>query len=90
MELNFHNFKTDGISKEKFEKWVNSLGINNVINKKSSTYRKLTEERKQQLDAVETAYTIVKDNTSIIKRPVVEFNGKYLIGFDEEIYAERF
>ena len=90
IELNFHNFKTEGISKEKFEEWVNALGINNVINKKSATYRKLTDEEKHKLDALESAITVIKDNTSIIKRPVVEFDGKYLLGFDEEIYEKSF
>ena len=88
--LNFHNFKTEGISKEKFEEWVSSLGINNVINKKSATYRKLTDEEKQKLNDEESAFSIIKENTSIIKRPVVEYKGKFLLGFDEETYEKSF
>lgn len=80
----FHNFKTEGISDKKLKEWFRFFGFNKVINKVSSTYKKL--EDKSPLEKEETAYEVVKANTSILKRPVLEFGDKKLIGFKKEEY----
>ncbi|WP_296243349.1 MULTISPECIES: Spx/MgsR family RNA polymerase-binding regulatory protein [unclassified Psychrobacter] len=93
----FHDYKKQGIDKEAVERWVDELGIDKVLNKRGTTWRKLTDEQKQAADDnVNNAIDFLIENTSMIKRPIVE--GKLedknqsilLCGFDEEAFDEIF
>jgi arsenate reductase len=90
IEIQFHNYKTEGISEEKLSEWFNKLGINKVVNKASSTYKKLTDEQKLALENPETAIPILQEHTSVIKRPTVEHKKGTLIGFKKEEYETVF
>ena len=69
----FHDYKKQGIDKESVEHWVKKLGIDKVLNKRGTTWRKLTDEQKQAADDnVNNAIDLLVENTSMIKRPIVE------------------
>ena len=69
----FHDYKKQGIDKESVERWVDSLGIDKVLNKRGTTWRKLTDEQKQAADdSIGKAIDLLVENTSMIKRPIVE------------------
>ena len=73
VNYNFHDYKKQGIDKESVQRWVNELGINKVLNKRGTTWRKLTDEHKQAVDEnVNNAIDLLIENTSMIKRPIVE------------------
>lgn len=63
-----------------------------VINKQGTTYRKLDDTAKNTLASgdVSAMYEIVKDNLSVLKRPIVMGDGVALIGFDESNWKEMF
>ncbi|WP_201625628.1 arsenate reductase [Psychrobacter immobilis] len=99
VNYNFHDYKKQGIDKESVQRWVNELGINKVLNKRGTTWRKLTDEQKQAADAnVNSAIDLLIENTSMIKRPVVEGqladknHGQpiLLCGFDEAEFEAAF
>ena len=99
VNYNFHDYKKQGIDKESVQRWVNELGINKVLNKRGTTWRKLTDEQKQAADAnIDTAIDLLIENTSMIKRPIVEGqladknNGQpiLLCGFDEAEFEAAF
>ena len=96
---NFHDYKKQGIDKDSVQRWVNELGINKVLNKRGTTWRKLTDEQKQAADEnVNNAIDLLIENTSMIKRPIVEGqladknNGQpiLLCGFDEAEFDKVF
>ncbi|WP_440465057.1 Spx/MgsR family RNA polymerase-binding regulatory protein [Psychrobacter sp. ASPA161_6] len=69
----FHDYKKQDIDKESVERWVKELGIDKVLNKRGTTWRKLTDEKKQTADAsVDNAIDLLVENTSMIKRPIIE------------------
>ena len=69
----FHDYKKQGIEKETIQRWVDSLGIDKVLNKRGTTWRKLEDEQKQAADAsVDKAIDLLVENTSMIKRPIIE------------------
>ena len=73
VNYNFHDYKKQGIDKQSVHRWVNELGIDKVLNKRGTTWRKLTDEQKQAADAnIDTAIDLLIENTSMIKRPIVE------------------
>lgn len=85
----FHNYKTEGISKKKLKEWCNYFGWENVLNKNSSTFKELDVEEQQAIINEAAAINLMMDKTSSIKRPIVEFDGKYLIRFKEEEYKQQ-
>ena len=91
----FHDYKKQGIDKDSVQRWVDELGIEKVLNKRGTTWRKLTEEQKQAADAnIDSAIGLLVANNSMIKRPIVEGNYKskavLLCGFDKAKYTEMF
>ncbi len=99
VNYNFHDYKKQGIDKESVQRWVDELGIDKVLNKRGTTWRKLTDEQKQAADAnIDTAIDLLIENTSMIKRPIVEGqladknNGQpiLLCGFDEAEFEAAF
>ena len=90
VSYDFHDYKKQGIDKATLQHWVNELGIDKVLNKRGTTWRKLTDEQKQAADdSVNNAIDLLVENTSMIKRPIVEGertdNNQLILlcGFDE-------
>ena len=99
VSYDFHDYKKQGIDKDSLQRWVDELGIDKVLNKRGTTWRKLTDEQKQAADAnIDTAIDLLIENTSMIKRPIVEGqladknNGQpiLLCGFDEAEFEAAF
>ncbi|MBE0443568.1 arsenate reductase [Psychrobacter sp. AOP7-D1-15] len=73
VSYDFHDYKKQGIDKPSVQRWVDVLGIDKVLNKRGTTWRKLTDEQKQAADAdINNAIDLLVENTSMIKRPIVE------------------
>ncbi len=88
--INLHNYKSDGISKEKLQEWCKALGWEKVLNKRSTTWRSLKKEEQDAVSGQDSAIDTMLKNTSLIKRPVIEFEKEILIGFDEKKLSNTF
>ena len=82
----FNDFKKTGVSDTQLEAWDKVFGWEKLVNKKGTTWRKLTPEQQAAVIDKNSAFTVLKDNTSMIKRPIVESDKGLLIGFDEAEY----
>lgn len=83
----FHDFKKKSVTAEKLTEWFNTFGWEKVINKNGLTFKKLSKEEQAEINSPEQAIAYLTQNTSAIKRPIVEQNGKaILLGFNEENY----
>ena len=76
----FHDYKKAGADPARLAAWVAAAGWEKVLNRAGTTFRKLPEADKQDLDAVK-AVALMAANPSCIKRPVVEYPAGLLIGF---------
>ena len=97
VSYNFHDYKKQGIDKDSVQRWVNELGIDKVLNKRGTTWRKLEDVQKQAADSdVDKSIDLLIENTSMIKRPIVEgeLTDKnkpiLLCGFDEAEFDKVF
>ena len=73
ISYDFHDYKKQGIDKDSVQRWVDALGIDKVLNKRGTTWRKLDEEQKQAADSnMDKAIDLLVENTSMIKRPILE------------------
>ncbi len=83
----FHDYKKQGISAELAERWLSNIPLEELINKRGTTWRKLDDAIKNSLTR-ENAAQLIIENTSLVKRPLLEANGKFHLGFKPESYAE--
>lgn len=97
VSYDFHDYKKQGVDKETVQRWVNELGIEKVLNKRGTTWRKLDDNQKQAADAsIDSAIDLLVENTSMIKRPIVEGQladkdqAVLLCGFDEAEFDKAF
>ena len=86
LDFEFHDFKKLGISESKLKEWADQLGWEALINKRGTTWKKLDAETQNSIVTEESAFAILEQNTSMIKRPVIETDDNLLLGFDEEKY----
>ncbi len=86
----FHDYKLLGISKEKLNEWCAAKGCETIFNKRSTTWRALPEAEQKKVAGPADAIKVMLTNNSIIKRPVIEYNDKIMVGFNEDAYEKAF
>ncbi len=91
IEFEFHDYKKSGISATKLKEWIKQVGWESLVNKKGTTWRQLDESIKAKITNQKEAIALMTEKTSVIKRPLIEADGKVLaLGFDEEEYKKSF
>lgn len=85
----FHDFKKEGVSLSKLEAWEQQLGWEPLVNKRGTTWRKLTPEEQHAVVDAASANALMQEKTSIIKRPVLEGPTGVILGFDPAEYETR-
>lgn len=90
LEISLHNYKTDGITADKLLQWSKQLGWEKLLNKRSTTWRSLKQEEQDKVVDENSAIEVMLKNTSLIKRPVIEFGKELLVGFDEKKLSNIF
>ena len=89
IDYEFHDYKKSGITKAKLEAWSKKVGWEVLVNKKGTTWRKLTREDQEKITTQSAAIKVMMENNSIIKRPVVEAGEKLLVGFNETDFIKQ-
>lgn len=87
IEYQFHDFRQDGLDKKQLSGWVEQLGWEAVVNKRSTTWRNLSDKDKE-ITTNAQAVKLLAANPTLIKRPVLEKNKILLIGFKEADYKK--
>src|SRR5712675_1238257 len=84
----FHDYKTEGVAKDKLKRWSDELGWETLLNRAGTTFRKLPDADKEGLNE-RKALALMLAQPSMIKRPVLDLGGKLLVGFKPETYAKE-
>ena len=91
IEFEFHDYKTKGITDAKLKAWSKQVGWESLVNKRGTTWRQLDEAIQKKVTSEGAAIELMKEKTSVIKRPLIEKDGKVVaLGFDEAEYAKQF
>lgn len=88
--FSFHNYKKSGIEKTTIKKWCKLVGWEMLLNKKGTTWKKIQPNFIDVEINESIAIDIMLENNSAIKRPVIEFKNKILVGFDESALFKNF
>lgn len=82
-----HDVRADGLDKAALETLEAALGYEALVNKKSTTWRGLSDAQKSGLSK-ESALALLAQNPTLMKRPVIEHGGNFTIGWTKTVQAE--
>ena len=82
----FHDYKTAGIDRGNLQKWCDEHGWETLLNRAGTTFRKLDDAQKSDLDQAK-AIDLMLAQPSMIKRPVLDLGERTLVGFAPDRYA---
>ena len=88
IEVEFIDFKKVQVGSDKVEAWLKHIELDKLFNNRGKTYRDLKLKDLNLDDAGRKKW--LADKNMLFKRPIVEFEGKAIVGWDEEIYKEFF
>ena len=85
-EVTFHDFRKDGLGAEKVTGWLKHVPMEKLLNKRGTSWRKLSVADKANEDEAHLIALMV-DNPTLIKRPVIEHEGRVTVGFTKDVEA---
>lgn len=87
LNYDFHDYKKQGIDADTLKIWLKEIGQDTVLNKKGTTWRKLSEEEQNRaLSSEDNLIEALIAQPSLIKRPVLQTSQGFIVGFDESTY----
>lgn len=81
----FHDYKSAGIDAGRLERWCAEVGWEALLNRAGTTFRMLDPSRRESLDD-KKARALMLAQPSVIRRPVLELDGRIVVGFRPELY----
>lgn len=89
IEADFHDFKKEELDKSLVKQWFEQIDHSVLINKRGTTWRKLSDADKNLTDE-SALIKLVIDNPSLVKRPVVLHKNQWYVGFKEDEWQQRY
>jgi len=85
----FHDFKKQGVPTARLDAWVSQVGWDKLVNRKGTSWRKLDPATQDGVKDAASARALMLAQSSVIKRPVVEWGDETTVGFDAAAWALR-
>lgn len=89
IEHQLHDYRSDGLSEDFLVKAEQQFGWDNLLNRRSTTWRNLDEQVKKMLEKP-TALSVLTTYPTLIKRPIILQDDIALIGFNDKLYEQAF
>ena len=83
LQYSFHDYRVEGLASPLLQKFIDELGLEWVLNQRSTSWRQLTDEQKCDLTP-EKALQLMLANPTLIKRPIISVDDNYFVGFNPE------
>ena len=82
----FHDLRRDGVPGDRLADWLAGAGAAGLVNRRSATWRQLDAATRERADS--DTLRVLRDHPTLIRRPVLEHDGRLLVGFDADAYRE--
>jgi Spx/MgsR family transcriptional regulator len=89
-DFTFHDFKKQGLERATAAEWLTQIDWQVLINRKGTTWRNLSDERKAAITDNASALDLILETPSVVKRPVLDRGGKFSVGFSAAQYQDLF
>jgi len=88
IEVEFIDFKKTVVECDKIDSWLKEISIDVLFNNRGTKYRTL-KLKELNLDDAGKREWLCKENM-LLKRPIIEFDDKVVVAWDEDKYKEIF
>ncbi len=85
IDYRFHDYRTDGLTPALFDELESGLGWDAMLNRRSTSWRQLSESDRQNLER-EKAKNLMLSHPTLIKRPILEADKQLIVGFSTDLY----
>ncbi len=89
IEYQFHDFRADGVDRAALQGWIAELGWENLVNRRSTSWKALDPAARAAMDA-ESAMTAILEQPTLIKRPLLDTGHERFTGFSSADYQKIF
>lgn len=83
IDYQFHDFRKDGLTPAMVEQWLDHCAWDQLVNKRSTTWRQLDQDTKDGLGR-DNVVALLTAHPTLIKRPVIRTDNSLLLGFNPE------
>jgi arsenate reductase len=83
----FFDMRKDGLTREVVNSWIGQVGWEQIVNKRGTNWKKLSPKAREALNE-KSVTRLVLETPTLVKRPVIDFDGKIIVGFDEKTYKQ--
>lgn len=85
IQYHFHDFRIDGLTEMQVRQWIDVIGLEALVNKRSTTWKALDESAKADFNE-QTAVSVIVENPTLIKRPLLDTGKQQMTGFKAADY----
>jgi arsenate reductase len=89
IDYRFYDFRADGLDLEQIKSWVEELGWEVLVNRRSTSWKSLSPEQRDTMDKT-AAITAILENPTLIKRPLLDTGSERHVGFNDNFYMKLF
>jgi arsenate reductase len=89
IDYRFHDFREDGLDRQQVRGWVSELGWEQLLNKRSTSWKALPAEARDAMDDQAAVQAIIEQPT-LIKRPLLDTGHERFTGFSAANYQSIF
>ncbi len=86
LQYRFHDYRIDGLDPALLSSFIDKLGVAGILNQRSTSWRQLSDEQRQDLTE-DKAKQLMLEVPTLIKRPILDDGRQLLVGFSPELYA---
>ena len=87
IDFRFHDVRDDGLDIQMLERWSARIDWTKLLNKQSLTWRKIPEVDRSDMSESK-AFALMIENPTLVKRPVLEADEFFAVGFSEARFGE--
>jgi arsenate reductase len=89
VDYQFHDFRADGLERDAVQAWLTELGWQNLVNKRSTSWKALDEQARNGMDE-QSALAAILEQPTLIKRPLLDTGHERFTGFSADSYQNIF
>ena len=89
IEYSFIDFRDQGLDADAVDAWLDALGWESVVNRRSTTWKQLDPTLRENMDR-ESAKAALIEYPTLVKRPVLDTGSEIQVGFSPEKYRDIF
>jgi arsenate reductase len=89
VEYQYHDFREDGLEPDAVAAWIEELGWQNLLNRRSTSWKALDKQARMTMDEA-NAHKAILSHPTLVKRPLLDTGQQRFVGFSAANYAKIF